>query len=102
MADIISPKIVEHISVLAKIPVSEEEKESLSRGFNQVLDVVNQLSAVETSGIEPIHHVTQLENIWREDIVGTKQTLSQGQALINAPRFDRGYFIVDRVLNIEF
>jgi aspartyl-tRNA(Asn)/glutamyl-tRNA(Gln) amidotransferase subunit C len=98
----ISKQTVEHIARLAKIPVADKELEELARGFNEVLGVVNKLSDIDVSKVEPTHQVTDLENVSRDDAIDEKKMLSQNQALKNAPRTHQGYFVIGRVLNIEF
>ena len=102
MADIISKETVEHVAKLAKIPVSEKERDELTSGFNQVLTVVDELFAADVSSIQPTHQVTGLDNVFREDRIDTIRMFSQEAALSNAPKKHRGYFVVDRILNIEF
>lgn len=94
----ISTDIVEHISKLAKIPVSEKEKTDLAEGFNKALKVVDELFKVNVTNIEPTHQVTGLENILREDKVDEKKVFSQEQALNNTKDKHNGYFIVDQIL----
>jgi aspartyl-tRNA(Asn)/glutamyl-tRNA(Gln) amidotransferase subunit C len=95
----ISKDTVDHISKLAKIPVSESEKENLADGFTKTLSVVDDLFKVDVSNIEPTHQVTGLENILREDKVNNGKTLSQEMALSNTKKTHNGYFMVDQILS---
>jgi len=94
----ISKDLVEHIAKLAKIPVSEREKESLTEGFNKTLTVINELFKVDVTGVEPTHQVAGLENVLRDDVVDEKKMFSQEQALSNAKSKHNGYFVVDQIL----
>ncbi len=94
----ISTQTVDHIAKLAKIPVSEKEKEELAIGFNKTLEVIDELFKVEVSGVEPTHQITGLENILREDKIDEKKTLTQDQALSNTKKKHNGYFVVDQIL----
>jgi aspartyl-tRNA(Asn)/glutamyl-tRNA(Gln) amidotransferase subunit C len=98
MKKIISKDLVEHIAKLAKIPVSEIEKESLAEGFNKTLAVIDELFKVDVKKVEPTHQVTGLENILRDDVVNEKKMLSQEQALSNTENKHNGYFVVDQIL----
>ena len=98
MKKIISKDLVEHIAKLAKIPVSEGEKESLADGFNKTLIVIDELFKVDVFGIEPTHQVTGLENVLRDDVVDDKKTFTQEQALSNTKNKHNGYFVVDQIL----
>ncbi|OGG03802.1 hypothetical protein A2Z33_04570 [Candidatus Gottesmanbacteria bacterium RBG_16_52_11] len=83
---------------LANIPVSPGEETDLADGFNATIAVVDQLFALDTSGTEPTHQVTDLENVMREDEVDSDRTFSQEDALKNAVRTYNGYFVVDRII----
>lgn len=94
----ISKDLVAHIAKLAKIPVTEKEKEDLADGFNKTLDVVDELFKVDVKNIEPTHQVTGLENVLREDEVDEKKIFTQDQALCNTKNKHNGYFVVDQIL----
>ncbi len=100
--DIISDALVDHIAHLARVPVTLSEEHTLAQDFNAALAVVDDLFKVEVSNVEPIHQVTGLKNVLREDLVEQGRMLAQEQALANAPAQYDGYFMVGRVLNIEF
>ncbi len=63
----INKKEVEHIADLARIRLSEKEKEKLTKELGSILGFVDKLKEVNTDGVEPIAHITGLENIMRED-----------------------------------
>ncbi|MDH7596910.1 MAG: Asp-tRNA(Asn)/Glu-tRNA(Gln) amidotransferase subunit GatC [Methanothrix sp.] len=92
----ITIKDVEHISWLASIRVSEEEREELVAQFNTILDYFQQLDEVDTEGVEPTYRVVDLANVFREDVPG--ESLSQEEALRNAPRREEGYFRSPRIV----
>lgn len=94
----ISSTTVDKISQLAKIPVTDEEKEKLAQGFNETLGVVDELFKINVSNVEPTHQVTDLENIFREDEVDQEKMLSQNEALSQAKNKKNGYFVVDQIL----
>lgn len=98
MAKIISKGLVEKIAKLAKIPVSDKEKQELSDGFNTVLEVINKLFKVNVLDVEPVYQVTGLKNVFREDKVEKEKMFSQDQALSNAKRKHNGYFVVNQIL----
>lgn len=98
MKKIILKDTVDYIAKLAKIPVTEKEKEELAEGFNKTLAVVDELLKVDVAGVEPTHQVTGLENILRDDKVDEKKTLTQEQALSNTKNKHNGYFVVDQIL----
>jgi len=87
---------VEHISWLASIKITDEEKDEFVEQFNSILEYFHQLDEVETEGIEPTYRVVDLANIFREDT--TSKSLSQEEALKNAPRRENGYFKSPRIV----
>lgn len=92
----ITIKDVEHISWLASIRISEEEKEELVAQFNTILEYFQQMDEVDTEGVEPTYRVVDLANVFREDVPG--DSLSQEEALRNAPRREEGYFRSPRIV----
>jgi len=87
---------VEHIGWLASIKIDDEEKDKLVEHFNSILEYFHQLDEVETEGVEPTYRVVDLANIFRDDAAGA--SLSQEQALENAPRRENGYFKSPRIV----
>ena len=87
---------VEHISWLASIKISDEEKEKFVDQFNSILDYFHQLDEVDTEGIEPTYRVVDLANVFRDDVAC--KSLTQEEALKNAPRRENGYFKSPRIV----
>jgi aspartyl-tRNA(Asn)/glutamyl-tRNA(Gln) amidotransferase subunit C len=65
----LSRQDIEKLSLLARIELTEDEKEKYRKELTQVLDYVDQLSEVNTEGVVPIAHVTGLFQELREDVV---------------------------------
>ena len=87
---------VEHISWLASIKISDEEKEKFVDQFNSILDYFHQLDEVDTEGIEPTYRVVDLANVFRDDVAC--KSLNQEEALKNAPKTENGYFKSPRIV----
>jgi aspartyl-tRNA(Asn)/glutamyl-tRNA(Gln) amidotransferase subunit C len=87
---------VEHISWLASIKIEDEEKDEFVEQFNSILEYFHQLDEVDTEDIEPTYRVVDLSNVFRED--ATCKSLSQEEALKNAPRRENGYFKSPRIV----
>lgn len=94
----ITSDTVKHMAALAKIPVTKDEEEGLAKGFTQTLEVVDKLFKIDVKNVKPTHQVTGLENIFREDKVNERKTLSQDEALSNTNNKHNGYFVVDQIL----
>jgi aspartyl-tRNA(Asn)/glutamyl-tRNA(Gln) amidotransferase subunit C len=90
-------KDVEHIAKLAKLEYSDAEKEKFTHQLNQILEYVEQMNKLDTSRIEPLSHVIELNNVFRADEV--KQGVSTEEALKNAPSKTEEFFKVPKVIN---
>ncbi|KQP48853.1 glutamyl-tRNA amidotransferase [Methylobacterium sp. Leaf399] len=87
---------VRRIAHLARIAVSEEEVAPLQDELNAILAFVEQLGAVDVSGIEPMTSVTPMAMKKREDVV-----TEGGRArdvVFNAPETEDHYFLVPKVV----
>ena len=92
----ISKEQVEHVAKLARLEVSEDEKAMFARQLSGILTYMDQLKEVDTEGVEPTATVLPTENVWREDAV--KPSLTQEQALANAPDKADGFFRVPKII----
>ncbi len=88
---------VQYIAHLARLQVSDKEAEGLKEDMNKILDYMDDLSEVDTSNVEPLEHVTDLEYRLRED--EAKEPVDHEDALKNAPDADTDYFRVPRVID---
>jgi aspartyl-tRNA(Asn)/glutamyl-tRNA(Gln) amidotransferase subunit C len=86
---------VEKIAHLARLEFEGNENE-LVNGMNEMLDFVEKLKELDTTGIEPLTHISTELNVMREDVV--KHTISHEDALKNAPKKDSDYIRVPKVL----
>ncbi|MGI9951765.1 Asp-tRNA(Asn)/Glu-tRNA(Gln) amidotransferase subunit GatC [Moorellaceae bacterium AZ2] len=92
----LSKKEVEHVALLARLHLSEEEKEAYTQQLNTILDYMEKLNALNTEGVEPTAHVLPLRNVFREDAV--RPGLPREKALEGAPTAREGQFKVPRVV----
>ena len=69
MAKIIDDETMENVCILAKLSLSEEEKEKAKAEMQKMLDYVEKLDELDTSEVEPMSHIFQDENVFREDVV---------------------------------
>lgn len=92
----VSKDEVQYVANLARLQLSPEETESLAEDMNDILDYIETLNEVDTSDVEPLEHVIELEYRFRED--KTKEPLDHDEALKNAPDADSDYFRVPRVI----
>ncbi|MFV2093342.1 MAG: Asp-tRNA(Asn)/Glu-tRNA(Gln) amidotransferase subunit GatC [Hyphomicrobiales bacterium] len=87
---------VKRIARLARIAVSDDEAQSLVGELNTILDWVDQLEAVDTSGVEPMTSVIAQQIYMRDDQVTDGGCA--GDVMANAPKSEDGYFCVPKVV----
>ena len=87
---------IKKIAHLARLEFDESSTEKMSSDMSQILDWVEQLNEVDTTGIEPLTTMSSEVNVMREDKVGNH--LSHEAGLKNAPKRDSDYFRVPKVL----
>lgn len=92
----LTPDEVLHIARLARIALTDADVERFTAQLSGILDHFAALSKVNTEGIEPTAHPLPLSNVMRADVVAP--SLSQDEALANAPERDDGFFRVRAVL----
>lgn len=93
----LSKEEVEHVAWLARIELSEEEKELFTRQFNDILAYFRKIDELDTEHIPPTHHVIEEQkDILREDEV--EPCMPREEALRNAPRKENGHIKAPRIL----
>ena len=92
-------KTVERIATLSKLEFNDEEKKEITGDMNRMLDFVEQLSAVDTEGVKPLIYMLEEEAELRKDEV--IETITQRDALKNAPEKDSDFIKVPKVINRE-
>lgn len=89
-------KDVEHIAKLARLEFTEEEKQKFTHQLNEILAYMEQLNKLDTSKVDPLSHVIELNNIFRDD--AAKPGLTTEEALKNAPAKTEKFFKVPKVI----
>lgn len=88
---------VRHVAQLARLDFSEEEEARMAEEMSQILDYVDKLNELDTSGVPPMSHVLDVTNVYREDDIEAR--IDQEQALEPAPELDGAYFRVPKVVD---
>ena len=83
MSNIISDETIEYVGILAKLELSGEEKEQAKKDMGSMLDYIDKLNELDTSGVEPMSHVFPVNNVFREDVVTNGD--EHEKILANAP-----------------
>ena len=96
MANVISDETIEYVGILAKLELSDEEKEAAKNDMARMLDYIDMLNELDTTGVEPMSHIFPVENVMREDVVtngdGSEDTLA------NAPLMRDSGFEVPKTI----
>lgn len=93
----ITKKDLLHIGWLARLELTEDDREKYTPKLNSVLDYFNELDEIDTEGIDPTFHVLPLCNVFREDEPG-KGSIPQQEALSNASKTQDGFFKAPRMM----
>ncbi len=97
MANVISDETIEYVGILAKLELSDEEKEAAKKDMGRMLDYIDKLGELDTTGVEPMSHVFPVQNVFREDVV-TNGDESE-QTLTNAPGEKDNMFVVPKTFD---
>ena len=96
MANIISDETIKYVGILAKLELSQEEKESAGKDMGRMLDYIDMLNELDTSQVEPMSHVFPVYNVFREDVVVNED--QRDEILVNAPEQKDGQFQVPKTV----
>lgn len=96
MANIISDETIEYVGILAKLELSDEEKEQAKKDMGNMLDYIDMLNSLDTEGVEPMSHVFPVHNVFREDVVVNGD--ERDKILANAPAEKEGSFKVPKTV----
>ena len=95
----ITIKDVEHVAKLARLELTEDEKELYTKQLGDVLKYVDQMNEVDTSDIKPMTQVIDFYNVMREDKV--VQEIRKEDLMANAPDEENGFFKVPKINQFE-
>lgn len=93
----ISSADVHHLAALSSLRLEEAEIETLRVDLERIVSYIDLLSELDTEGVEPTYQVTDLQNVWREDIIDTYGV--EGSELVElAPEHEQQSIKVPKVL----
>jgi len=93
----ITEEIIDHIAHLSRLEFQGEDKVSIQKDMERMIEFVDKLSEVDTSNVEPLIFMSEEINRLRED--EPQVTVSNEEALMNAPKKDSDYFRIPKVLD---
>lgn len=91
----LSKQEIEHIAKLARLDLTEKEKEKYSEQLSAILDYVEKLQGVDVKDVKPTSQVTGLTNIMREDKV--EESGIADELIAGAPEQGEGYIKIPKV-----
>lgn len=83
---------VEHVAQLARLSLTEAETTDMTAQLNRILEHIDVLNELDTSGVEPLSHPFDTRNVFRDD--APRPSFTQEEALLNAPAAAEGHVLV--------
>lgn len=96
LANKISDETIEYVGILAKLELSEEEKEAAKKDMEADAGLYRYINELDTAGIEPMSHVFPVQNVFREDVVTNGD--NKEATLANAPLRKEDSFEVPKTI----
>ena len=93
----INDALIDKLSLLARLRFTGQDRDDIKNDLKKMISFVDKLNELDTSGIEPLLHISSNVNILREDLVGGMCSVEE--ALLNAPVKDEQFFKVPKVIN---
>jgi len=88
---------IDHIALLGRLSLSDEEKELFGSQLSSILDYMEKLNELDTDDVEPTSHVLSLQNVVRDDL--EMPSLSRSDALSNAPAHTEKFYRVPKIID---
>ncbi|MDZ4846941.1 MAG: Asp-tRNA(Asn)/Glu-tRNA(Gln) amidotransferase subunit GatC [Chitinophagales bacterium] len=92
----ITPQLVDKLALLSKLEFDAAAREEILRDLKELIAFVEKLKEVDTTGVEPLIHLSENEYRLRQDIISTE--ITQEEALKNAPLHDEKHIKVPKVI----
>lgn len=92
----IDRKTVEHVAKLARLQLTGEELDRYGKQLGAILDYIAKLEKLDVSGLEPLAHAVDTDNVFRED--EPRPSISRDAALQNAPEKTGDFFVVPKIV----
>ncbi|MBC7959170.1 MAG: Asp-tRNA(Asn)/Glu-tRNA(Gln) amidotransferase subunit GatC [Vallitaleaceae bacterium] len=92
----ITKEQVTHVANLARLNLTEEEKEVMTKDMASIISFVDQMNGLDISGIKPTDHIIPINNVFRDDVV--KPSMNREELLRNAPEQENGCYSVPKIV----
>jgi aspartyl-tRNA(Asn)/glutamyl-tRNA(Gln) amidotransferase subunit C len=92
----VNDDLINNLAQLARLEFNDAEREEIKSDLQKMIAFIDKLNELDTTGVEPLLHMSENINVLREDEV--KGTISREEALKNAPLHDEQFFKVPKVI----
>ncbi|MDD4802215.1 MAG: Asp-tRNA(Asn)/Glu-tRNA(Gln) amidotransferase subunit GatC [Syntrophomonas sp.] len=89
-------KEVEHVAMLARMNLSEDEKQRFTEQLSSILNYAGVLNTLDTDGVEPLTHILPAFNVFRTDTA--RNSMPREEILKNAPLAEEGQYKVPKIM----
>ena len=96
MAEKITDETIDYVGILAKLKLSQEEREDARADMQKMLDYIDKLNELDTDDVEPMSHVLPVKNVFRVDVVTNGD--DRKKMLSNAPEQKDGQYQVPKTV----
>jgi aspartyl-tRNA(Asn)/glutamyl-tRNA(Gln) amidotransferase subunit C len=93
----VNDALVDKLATLSRLQFDDAEKAAVKKDLQHMISFVDKLNELDTTGVEPLLHMSENLNVLREDEV--KGSISREEALKNAPVHDGSFFKVPKVIS---
>lgn len=88
---------IQKVARLARLELSGEEREEFSKQLNGIIEYVEKINELDTSGVKPADHIVELSNVFREDSV--QKSIAPAELEKMAPVFRNGHIVVPKIID---
>ena len=88
---------VRRVALLSRLELSDQEVSQLSTQLSAIFEYIEKLNELDTDNVEPLAHCLPIHNVLRDDV--PRPSLSNDEALANAPEREDEYFKVPKILD---
>lgn len=87
---------IQKVAKLARLELSGGEREEFSKQLNDIIEYVEKINELDTSGVKPADHIVELSNVFREDVV--QKSIDPAEIEKMAPSFKNGHIVVPKII----
>lgn len=92
----VTDALINNLSTLARLEFNGEEKEQIKGDLQKMITFIEKLNELDTTGVEPLLHMSENINVLRDDEV--KNQVTPEEAFLNAPSHNDQFFLVPKVI----